>query len=188
MTTLTLLIIATAALFGGIILVRSIPALSAYFTFRGKRLVTCPETHKIEAVDVAAGKAALTAFLDRPTLRLDLCSRWPERQNCGQECLQQVETDPDKCLVWKIVSNWYQGQECVFCHQHFGPLGHLDHPPALLAPDNTTAEWKEFQPEQLPDVFSSFRPVCWNCHITETFRRLHPELVVNRHRDVHLAR
>ena len=57
MMTLTLLIIATAALFGGIILVRSIPALSAYFTFRGKRLVTCPETHRIEGVDLAAGKA-----------------------------------------------------------------------------------------------------------------------------------
>jgi hypothetical protein len=32
----------------------------------------------------------------------------------------------------------------------------------------------------LLDVFSTHRPVCWNCHVTETFRRLHPELVVDR--------
>jgi hypothetical protein len=23
-------------------------------------------------------------------------------------------------------------------------------------------------------------PVCWNCHIAQTFRRVHPELVVVR--------
>jgi len=188
MTTVTLLVIAVAALIAGYVFVRSIPALSAYFNFRGKRLITCPETHKTEAIDVAAGKAALTAFLSEPKLRLDRCSRWPERQNCGQECLQQVETDPENCLVWNIVSNWYQGQECVFCHKRFGPLHHFDHPPALLAPDDTTAEWKEFQPEQLPDVFSTFRPVCWKCHIAESFRRVHPELVVDRDREVHVSR
>ena len=188
MTTLTLVLLSIVAIVGGLLLVRTIPALSDYFTFRGKRLVTCPETHQKEAIDVAARKAALTALFGEPTLRLDRCSRWPERQDCGQRCLRQVETDPDNCLVWNIVSSWYQGQECVYCHQRFGSLGHLDHPPALLAPDNTTAEWKEFQPEQLPDVFSAFRPVCWNCHITQTFRRVHPALVVDRHRDVPLTR
>jgi len=188
MTTLALLVLSAVALIAGIVLVRSIPALSAYFTFRGKRLITCPETHQKEAVDVAARKAAVTAFLGEPTLRLDRCSRWPERKNCGQECLQQVETDPDNCLVWNIVSNWYEGQSCVYCHKRFGPLRHLVHAPALLAPDDTTAEWKEFQPEQLPDVFSTFKPVCWDCHVAQTFRRVHPELVVDRHRDVHVTR
>jgi hypothetical protein len=176
------------ALAAGYVLVRAFPALSAYFTFRGKRLVTCPETHQIEAVDVAARKAALTAFLKEPKLRLDRCSRWPERRDCGQDCLQQVESDPENCLVWNIVSNWYEGQECAFCHKCFGRIHHLDHPPAVLAPDDTTAEWKQFRPEQLPDIFAVFKPVCWNCHITETFRREHPELVVDRHREVHLTR
>jgi hypothetical protein len=50
----------------------------------------------------------------------------------------------------------------------------------LLGPDSKTAEWKDFRPEQLPDVFSKYQPVCWNCHVTETFRRLRPELVVDR--------
>ena len=96
MTALSLFLIALAIVVGGVVLVRSIPVLSTYVTFRGRRLITCPETHKIEAVDVAARKAALTAVFGEPTLRLDRCSRWPERQDCGQECLQQVETDPEQ--------------------------------------------------------------------------------------------
>ena len=51
---------------------------------------------------------------------------------------------------------------------------------ALLDPDHRTIEWRQLRPEQLPDVFSTHRPVCWNCHVAETFRRLHPELVVDR--------
>jgi hypothetical protein len=38
-------------------------------------------------VDVAAGEAAVGAFLSQPTLRLEECSRWPERQDCRQPCL-----------------------------------------------------------------------------------------------------
>jgi hypothetical protein len=29
--------------------------------------------------------------LSQPHLRLSECSRWPERQGCGQECLSQIE-------------------------------------------------------------------------------------------------
>jgi hypothetical protein len=171
----------------GILVVRSIPALKAYFTFRGKHLITCPESHTTEAVDVAAREAGLTALFGSSKLHLDRCSRWPERQDCGQECLQQVEANPDQCLLWNITSKWYEGKRCVYCHKPFERLQHLDHPPALLQPDNTTAEWKQFRPEQLPEIFSTFEPVCWNCHVAETFRRTHPELPIDRHRDTHLT-
>jgi hypothetical protein len=164
----------------GLFIFRAIPGVRAYFGFRGKRLITCPETHQPAAVDVAAGEAAVGAFLSEPTLRLKQCSRWPERQNCGQECLQQIEVSPQNCLVWNIVSKWYEGRQCVFCHKTFGQLHHLDHAPALLSPDRKSVEWRELRPEQLPEVFSTHRPVCWNCHVAETFRRLHPELVVDR--------
>ncbi len=183
MTTLTFLgIVMVALLVAGILLFRSIPVVRAYFTFRGKRLITCPETHKTEAIDVAAREAAATAFFGEPTLHLDRCSRWPERQDCGQECLQQVETDPENCLLWNIVANWYEGQRCVYCHKLFERIQHLDHPPALMGLDHTTAEWKQFRPEQLPGIFATSKPVCWNCHIAETFRRQHPELVTDRQR------
>jgi len=187
MSNLAFLGISIVVIVAGVILFRSVPALRAYFTFRGQRLITCPETHKTEAVDVAARKAALTAFAGEPTLRLDRCSRWPERQDCGQECLQQVETDPANCLLWNIVADWYEGQHCVYCHKPFERIQHLDHPPALLRPDHTTAEWKQFRPEQIPSILAAYKPVCWNCHIAETFRREHPELVTDRHRDTHIT-
>ncbi len=177
-TVLVAIVVVTVAV--GLFIFRAIPGVRAYFGYRGKRLITCPETHKAAAVDVAAREAAIGAFLSEPTLRLIECSRWPERQDGGQECLKEIEFRPENCLVWNIVSNWYDGKQCIFCHKKFGKLQHLDHAPALLGPDHETVEWGNLRPEQLPEVFSTHRPVCWNCHVTETFRRLHPELVVNR--------
>jgi len=180
MTGTILVVIAVLALAVGLFIFRAIPGVRTYFAYRGKRLITCPETHRAAAVDVAAGEAAFGAFLSEPTLRLKECSRWPERQDCGQECLQQIEVDPANCLVWNIVSHWYEGKKCVFCHKTFGELRHLDHAPALLDRDHKTVEWRELRREQLPEVFATYRPVCWNCHVAGTFRRLHPELVVDR--------
>jgi len=178
--TVLTIIVAVLVLAAALFIVRAIPGVRAYFKFRGKRLVTCPETHQTVAVNVAAGESAAGAFINEPTLRLNQCSRWPERQDCGQECLQQIEADPENCLVWSIVAKWYAGKSCVFCHKPIGPLHHLDHAPALLGPDAKTTEWKGIRPEQLPQIFSTHQPVCWNCHVTESFRRLHPELVTDR--------
>jgi hypothetical protein len=180
MTGTILVVIAVLVIVLGLFVFRAIPGVRAYFEYRGKRLITCPETHKTAAVDVAAGETAVGAFLSEPTLRLKQCSRWPERQDCGQECLKQIEADPENCLVWNIVSQWYEGKKCAICHKAFGKLHHLDHAPGLLGPDHKTVEWRELRPEQLPEVFSTYRPVCWNCHVTATFRRQCPELVVDR--------
>jgi hypothetical protein len=180
MTVTVLTILVVLALAGVLFTVRAVPGLGAYFRYRGKRLITCPESHTTEAVEVAAAEAGVGALLSEPTLRLKQCSRWPERHDCGQQCLQQIEADPENCLAWNIVAKWYEGQSCVFCHQPIRPLHYLEHVPALLAPDHKTTEWKRIRPEQLPAAFKTHRPVCWNCHVTETFRRLYPELIVDR--------
>jgi hypothetical protein len=182
MTLISLFGIALLAVLAGAVLVRSIPVVRTYLQYRGKRIATCPETLKPVAVDVAAGKAAIWTFLGEPELRLDQCSRWPERSDCGQECLKQIEADPENCLVWNIVSNWYEGQSCAYCHKRFGRLHHFDHAPALMGPDHKTIEWDQLQPEQLPEIFSTHKPVCWNCHVSETFRQTHGDLVVERKR------
>ncbi|HTW56781.1 MAG TPA: hypothetical protein VMD99_01480 [Terriglobales bacterium] len=182
------IVVVVLMLAAGLFVLHATPAIRAYFDYRGKRLIKCPETHTTEAVEVAAGEAAVGAFLNEPTLHLRQCSRWPEREHCGQQCLQQIEIDPENCLVWNIVSKWYEGKACVFCHKQFGPLHHLDHVPALLTPDHETIEWKCIRPQQLPEVLETHRPVCWNCHVAETFRRLHPELVVDRELELKRAR
>lgn len=156
-------------------------AARAYFHFRGARLVTCPETRQPAAVALDARKAARESIVGGLHFRLSECSRWPERQDCGQACLSQIEAAPEDCLVRNIVARWYVGKKCVYCGK---PIGTVDdfghHRPALLDAQRKTAEWNDIRPEKLPEVFASYLPVCWNCHIAETFRREHPDLVVDR--------
>lgn len=155
-------------------------ALRTYLKFRGQRIVSCPETHEAAAVRVAARDAALQALVRRDELMLKACSRWPEKEMCGQECLEQIEEAPKACLVSTIVSRWYQGKECAYCHKPFGELHWDDHRPALVDAKRKTVQWSEIPAEKLQEVMRTHLPVCWNCHIAETFRREHPELVVDR--------
>ncbi|HEV2732577.1 MAG TPA: hypothetical protein VGV15_21305 [Terriglobales bacterium] len=148
MSTITLLALTLLAMAIGLAVFRAIPVLHTYFLYRGKRLVTCPETLKTPAVGVAARTAAASAFLGEPTFRLDRCSRWPERQNCGQECLRQIMADPENCLLWNIVSNWYFGQSCVYCRKRFGATASRSCT-ALMREDRTTIEWDQIRPEEL---------------------------------------
>jgi hypothetical protein len=62
-------------------------AVRAYLRCRGKRVISCPETANHAAVHVNVVKAAREAVFGKHDIRLDQCSCWRERQNCGQECL-----------------------------------------------------------------------------------------------------
>jgi len=150
--------------------------------YRGKRVITCPETRKPAAVEVDAGHAALTAAVSHPDLRLKSCSRWPERDDCGQECLLQVQLSPEDCLPRNILTNWYAGKYCVSCGKRIGEIHWLERKPALLSPEGKTIEWSEVPAEQVPGVLATHFPVCWDCHITETFCSEYPDLIVDRSR------
>jgi len=152
----------------------------AFLTYRGTRVVTCPENGSVTAVEVDARHAAATAFHRQPELRLAECSRWPEKAGCGQECLRQIEAAPEDCLVKTMLVRWYAGKTCAYCGKPFGMVHWHDHKPALLGVDGRTAEWSQVSPQQVPEALDHDRPVCWNCHIAETFRREHPDLVVDR--------
>jgi len=155
-------------------------ALRSYLKFRGQRLVSCPETHHAAAVSVDAGKAAREAILGKEHLGLSACSRWPEREICGQECLAQIQEAPHACLVWTIVNQWYQGQKCAYCQKPFSEIHWHDHPPALVDAEHKTIQWNEIPTEKLQETMGRCKPVCWSCHVAETFRREHPERVVDR--------
>jgi hypothetical protein len=155
-------------------------AVRVLLQYRGKMLFTCPETGKAACVKVAIADAARTSLTGRPNLQLSECSRWPERQSCGQECLSQLGADPQSCLVWTKVSDWYRGRACAYCHKPFLELHWHDHRPALIGPDGKTVQWSEVPADKLPEIFEAHLPVCWNCHVAETFRREYPEKVVDR--------
>jgi hypothetical protein len=158
-------------------------ALRAYLRYRGERLVTCPETHKPAAVRVDVAKVASTLLIGKQEIRLDHCSRWPEKRNCGQECLSQVNADPQHCLVWNIVAEWYKGKSCAYCQKPFGEIHWHERHPAVLSPERIAKQWNEIPAEQLPGVFATHLPVCWNCYIAETFRRQNGEKVLDRNWD-----
>ena len=170
-------ILALLALVVGYFLLRF---LRSYYRLRGKRLVTCPETQQPAAVALDARHGATETLLGHAHLRLSECSRWPEKQGCGQECLKQIEFAPENCLVRTIVTRWYEGKTCGCCGRIIHEVEWLGHKPALMNPEQKTVYWDAIAPEQLPDVFSTHTPVCWDCHIAQTFRREHPELVIDR--------
>jgi hypothetical protein len=153
----------------------------AYARYRGKRLITCPETKSPEAVEVDARRAAVLALAGREhALRLRDCTRWPEREHCGQECLAQIEEAADGCLVRGFVAAWLAEKACARCGRPAGGVGWFDRKPALLGPEGRIVEWNDVRAEELPAVLGTHRPVCFSCRVTETFRRDHPDMVVDR--------
>ncbi|HYB53878.1 MAG TPA: hypothetical protein VEG84_08430 [Thermoanaerobaculia bacterium] len=170
-------------LFGIAFLLSLIPltflGLRAYRRYRGKRVVVCPETRAPVAVELDAARAAASDLLGDAKLRLQACTRWPERQDCGQECLAQVEASPDGCLVRTMLAEWYRGQTCALCGCDVSHIVWSEHKPALMSPGRQTLEWQDVPPEKLPEVFATHYRICWDCHIAESFRALHPELVVD---------
>jgi hypothetical protein len=169
--------VAMAAVYLG---VRLVQAAGTFFAYRGERIITCPETHRPAAVEVAAGTAALRMLTGEQRVRLKDCSRWPEKRDCDQACVHQIAASPAECLVWNIVNRWYEGKECAYCHQKFLHVNWHDHRPALMGPDGKTVQWIEVEAAHLPDVLATHQPVCWDCHVAESLRHQHPELITDR--------
>ncbi len=155
-------------------------AARTWLHMRGSRVVTCPESNAPAGVEVDAGHAAVTGIYKAPDLRLQSCSRWPERQDCGQECLRQISAAPQECLVRNILAHWYAGQACLYCGTAFGELDWEFRKPALLAPDGKLLEWSQVPAEQVFEALQTHKPVCFTCFSVNTLVRQHPELVVNR--------
>jgi hypothetical protein len=168
------------ALAGLLLLARRM--LKVYLRYRGKGVVICPETREPVAIEVDAKHVAWAVAGGTFELRLKDCSRWPEHANCGQECVRQIEVTPEHCLIRRIRANWYEGKTCAFCGKPFGEINLTDHKPALLNLGGQTVRWDGIPPEEIYDALTTHLPVCWNCHVAETFRREHPEMVVERPR------
>jgi hypothetical protein len=64
--------------------------LSVFADFRKPKEVICPDNGKLAQVAVDATYAAMTSAVGMNRLRLDRCSRWPERGDCNRGCLSQL--------------------------------------------------------------------------------------------------
>ena len=152
-----------------------------WYRARGARVVTCPETGAPAGVAIDAARAAATSFLGIE-LRLKECARWPERAGCGQECLRQIESAPDGCLVRNLLAAWYEGKSCAGCGTPFGPVRGMVQMPAVRLPGGALSEWREVKPEDVPATLTEGQPVCFGCYIATRFAREHPGMIVDRAR------
>jgi hypothetical protein len=152
----------------------------AYFRYQDSKIITCPETGEAAIVEVDAVHAALTSMVGQPDIRLQNCWRWPLRENCGQECLTQLDATPE-CLVQGVLMRWYGSKSCVYCGKPFPEIHWSSlHKPALQSPDGKLVEWREVPIEGIQTVMQTYLPVCWDCYISQSFSQEHPELVVYR--------
>jgi hypothetical protein len=174
-----------AYLIAGVLVVGAIYFGIRYFVtttrkFGGGRVVICPETQKQAMVEIDARRAALTSLLGQTEIRLESCWRWPLNEDCGQECLLQLGVLDDECLVRSVLMKWYRGKKCAFCKRPFSEVELIDHKPVLFNPQGYTVEWAAIPISAVNEAMATYLPVCWNCHVAQTFRRDHPDLVVDR--------
>jgi hypothetical protein len=173
----TILLLLTSAL----VLAGIWRAMVVWRRHRETRLVACPHAGETAAVRIDAQHAALTALVEsQPIVRFADCSRWAAFGRCQDDCLPQVQAAGLEGTVGAVAGRWYAGRSCAYCGKPISEVAFLDHHAALADDHGTTVEWNEIAPEALPALFDARRPVCWDCHVAESFRRLHPELVVDR--------
>jgi hypothetical protein len=151
-------------------------AVRTFFGMRGARIVKCPETHQLAAVDIDALHAGWTTLRNGTQIRVRNCSRWPEKSGCAQACVRQIEAAPAECGVKSVLTKWYENKRCAICKEPFSTVDWQHARPALIRGDGTIGDWCEFRPSQIAGVLQTHLPVCWNCAVEETFRNQHPEL------------
>ncbi len=154
--------------------------IGLYVRYRGKRIVTCPETNAPVGAKINAVLAAGTWLVTQPRFVVTACSRWPERVGCDQACAPQVEASPEETLVRSIVAKWYGEHTCTYCAQPIGEISGAAVAPALLGPDGTLRAWNDIAPEDLPQILARSAAVCARCDLAEDFRRRFPERVTER--------
>jgi hypothetical protein len=75
----------------GLVYVVAPVAIGAYRRYRGVQTVECPATGTAAEIELDAVKAAITATTGEPVVAVAHCSHWPERKDCGQECLARLD-------------------------------------------------------------------------------------------------
>jgi len=169
---LTFLLFPLALFFLGAVLVTGLPlamSLQNYYRNRGRQSVLCPENGQQVDVAMDSKYAFWTAWRGQEHTRLQSCTRWPEKGDCGQECLAQLDPSPEN--VERLMLSWYQGKTCAVCTRAITPsdwrrgrLAWLDHNLKLV-------ELRQVNLQQLQFALEGMRPLCWTCHREERARQ-----------------
>jgi hypothetical protein len=147
-------------------------SLQSYFRNRGRRTVICPETHEPVTVELDTEYAFKTALDGQEHERLKSCSRWPDKEDCGQECLAQVDPTPEN--LERLLTKWYEGKSCVICERRLSQADWQRGRLALLNEKQKLFELRHMHLEDMPSLLDRMAPLCWNCHQEERARQAEP--------------
>jgi hypothetical protein len=156
----------------GAILLVALPvglSLQSYFRNRGRRTVICPENHESVTVELDNKYAFSTALRGEEHDRLHSCTRWPEKGDCGQECLLQVNPSPEN--LERLLQKWYQDKSCAICSRRLTPADWRRSRLALLNEKHKLFELRHMHLDEVPSALDRMKPLCWNCHQEERARQ-----------------
>jgi hypothetical protein len=164
-----------------VLVVYLVIALRTWSRVRGTRVVVCPETETPVAVKVDVGHAVASALWEKPELQLTSCTRWPERKDCDQPCVRQIETAPSATSPVVIATHFFTGEHCAICGRQIDAPSKMTLQPGFLNPETHHVQtWDEVPPQDLPQAMATRRPLCSNCTLAETFRERFPDRVTDR--------
>lgn len=155
-------------------------SLQSYFDNRGRRSAICPDNHQRVDVEVDRKFSFWTAWRGKEHTRLQFCSRWPEKGDCGQECLIQVDPTPENIERYLALRN--DGKACGMCGILLTPRDWRQGRLGLLDENLNLVEMRNIEMEQLPFLLEKGRPLCWNCHQEEREHQARPHRVLKGER------
>ena len=163
----------------GAILLVALPvgiSLQSYFRNRGRRVIICPENQRPETVELDGKFAFSSALRGEEHDRLQSCTRWPEKGDCGQECLAQVNPSPEN--LERLLQKWYQGKSCAICNRQLTPADWRRSRLALLNENQKLFELRHMHLDEVPSALDRMKPLCWNCHQEERVRQAAPPRIL----------
>ncbi len=164
-----------------VVLVGGGALIRAWRQASARRLVVCPESRDTQSVELDPLHRLTHGLRGDDTMRLRDCSRWPERSDCDQPCLEQIAHAPDGCRVRALLDTYYAGENCVLCGKEFGEqIDWYEKEPAFMDSERHIIKWKELPAEQLPELMETHYPLCWDCKVIESVRQKHPERITDR--------
>jgi hypothetical protein len=164
--------------FLGAVLVTGLPvalSLQTYYANRGRQSVTCPDSEQPADVEIDRKFGFWTALRGQEHSRLQSCSRWPDKGDCGQECLAQLDPSPEN--VDRLLRKWYEGKSCAICSRDLSPSDWRRSRLAVLNQQHKLFELRQMQLNELQSTLQDMRPLCWNCHQEERARQAAPARV-----------
>lgn len=139
--------------------------LKAHQYFPRRARVLCPETRNPSAVRLDTSHAVKTFFTNVEELRISECERWPERADCQQDCLLQIDTKP--VILERTLAKFYEGKLCARCNAVLTRNDWEHGSFAMVNINNVYIPAAKIPLSEMPMTLDGYRPLCRICHQNE---------------------